>query len=116
MSSISQTAPVQHSRLDESEPILEAGRTLGVVGAGVMGQTLLRGLFDSGLVDRKQVWAAAKSQDSCERVAGDLGIPVERDYSERVPNAGVLLLCVKPDKWVRCWRIYEMPGCAKIPC
>ncbi|MDZ7639416.1 MAG: pyrroline-5-carboxylate reductase [Bryobacterales bacterium] len=81
-----------------SPPLLADGRTLGVVGAGVMGQTLLKGLLASGLVDARQIWAAAKSEESCQRVSASLGIPVERDYRARVPSAGVLLLCVKPSQ------------------
>ena len=77
-------------------PLLEPGRTLGVIGAGVMGQTLVKGLLNSGVVEREQVWAAAKSQASCDKVAGTLGISVETDYRGRIPATGILLLCVKP--------------------
>lgn len=84
----------------ESSPrsLLAESRTLGVIGAGVMGQTLLRGLLESGLVKHREVWAAAKSEESCRRVAASLSIAVERDYKARVPGAGILLLCVKPSQ------------------
>lgn len=78
--------------------LLAGSRTLGVIGAGVMGQTLIRGLLESGLVTREQVWAAAKSEESCKRVSAELGIAVQRDYRTMVGNAGVLLLCVKPSQ------------------
>lgn len=79
-------------------PLLLPGKTLGVIGAGVMGQTLLRGLLKSGLVDHSQVWAAAKSEETCAKVGQSLGIPAERDYRARIAHAGVLLLCVKPSQ------------------
>lgn len=76
--------------------VLSPGRTLGVIGAGVMGQAILGGLLRNGLVDRTQVWAAAKSDNSCRQVAESLGISVERDYLNRLPDSEILLLCVKP--------------------
>lgn len=76
--------------------LLPEGRTLGVIGAGVMGQTLLRGLLESGIVSPGEVWATTKSAESCKRVAASLGIEAECDYRPRVPSAGILLLCVKP--------------------
>ncbi len=78
--------------------LLADGRTLGVIGAGVMGQTLLRGLLQSGLVKHREVWATAKSEESCRRVESGLGISAQRDYKARVPEAGILLLCVKPSQ------------------
>ncbi len=84
--------------IDQSLPFLTAGQTLGVIGAGVMGQTLLRGLLQCGLVDRSQAWAAARTEDSCQKVSTALGIPVEMDYRARVPSTAVMLLCVKPSQ------------------
>jgi pyrroline-5-carboxylate reductase len=83
---------------DESTrvPVLGEGQTLGVIGAGVMGQTLIRGLLESKRVRRDQIWAAAKSESSCRKVTESLGIPVEVNYEERIPGAGFVLVCVKP--------------------
>jgi pyrroline-5-carboxylate reductase len=76
--------------------LLAPGRTLGVIGAGVMGRTLLQGLLDSGALTRDQAWASAKSPSTCEQVAATLGLPVETDYHARVAEADVILVCVKP--------------------
>jgi len=76
--------------------LLEPGRTLGVIGAGVMGQTLIKGLLEAGLVARRQIWATAKTQASCDEVAESLGIATIRDYREAASTAGILLVCVKP--------------------
>jgi len=86
---ISQTAQSQLRLLPE-------GRTLGVIGAGVMGQTLLGGLLESGLVSTADVWATTKSAESCKKVSASLGIVAECDYRAHIPSASVLLLCVKP--------------------
>lgn len=76
--------------------IIVKGKTLGVIGAGVMGRTLIQGLVESGAVERDRIWASAKTQASCAKVSAELGIPVETDYAARVPEADLLLLCVKP--------------------
>ena len=79
-----------------ASPLVGAGSSLGVIGAGVMGRTLLRGLLDTGAVTRDQVWAAAKSQSSCDAAAAELGVRVVTDCRALVPEADLLLLCVKP--------------------
>ena len=78
------------------EPLLPSGRTLGVVGAGVMGTTILRGLLDAGLVTRRQAWATAKTLATCEAVAESLGVETATEYGERLADAGIVVLCVKP--------------------
>jgi pyrroline-5-carboxylate reductase len=78
-------------------PVLVAkGKTLGVIGAGVMGRTLLRGLLDSGRVTKAQAWGSAKTEATCESASKELGIPVEVEYEHRLRNTGMLLICVKP--------------------
>ncbi len=77
-------------------PLLAPGRTLGIVGAGVMGTTILKGLLGAGLVTRRQVWATAKTSATCEEVARNLEIEAAKDYDGFVPDAGVVILCVKP--------------------
>ena|SRR5688572_4216099 len=76
--------------------LLEPGRTFGVIGTGVMGQTILKGLFDAGALRREDAWGAARSPATCESVARSLGIPVETDITARVPTADIIVLCVKP--------------------
>jgi len=82
--------------ISDPVPVIAAGTTLGVVGAGVMGQTLLRGLIASNLIPRDRLWAGDKSSAACDAVSADLDIPVEVDFQGRVPTADLILLCVKP--------------------
>ncbi|RPI15467.1 MAG: pyrroline-5-carboxylate reductase [Acidobacteriales bacterium] len=77
-------------------PVIAGGMTLGVIGAGVMGQTLIRGLFASGLIARDRLWAGDKNAATCESAGKAMEIPVELDFSGRVPGADLILICVKP--------------------
>jgi pyrroline-5-carboxylate reductase len=79
-------------------PLLEDGQTFGVIGTGVMGQTILKGLLDAGALGTHQAWGTARSAKTCEEASQTLGIPVERDVSARVSSAGMIVLCVKPSQ------------------
>lgn len=77
-------------------PLLSPGRTLGVIGSGVMGRTLLKGIFEAGLVARSDAWATAKTQASCDEIASELGIESPLDYGAKLAGAEIILVCVKP--------------------
>jgi len=82
-------------------PLVDRGQTLGVVGAGVMGHTLIKGLIESGAIAPDQIWASARTESTCQRAAAALGIAVEVSYQHRVPGAGLILVCVKPGQAAR---------------
>jgi pyrroline-5-carboxylate reductase len=89
--------PKERSKSQPAEtPLIADGMTLGVIGAGVMGQTLIKGLLASGLIARERVWAGEKNAATCESASRVLGIPVEADFPSRVPTADLILVCVKP--------------------
>jgi pyrroline-5-carboxylate reductase len=77
-------------------PVIADGRTLGIVGAGVMGQTLAKGLLASGLIEPERLWAGDKSAAACDAARHALHIPVETGFAARVPTADMILVCVKP--------------------
>jgi pyrroline-5-carboxylate reductase len=77
-------------------PVIADGMTLGVIGAGIMGQTLIKGLLASGLAGRGRLWAGDKNPATCESASQALEIPVEAGYQGRVPTADLILICVKP--------------------
>lgn len=76
--------------------VIADGRTLGIIGAGVMGQTLAKGLIESGLIEPERLWAGDKSAAACETARHTLHIPVETGFGGRVPAADIILVCVKP--------------------
>ena len=80
----------------EHTPVIARGLTLGVIGAGVMGRTLAKGILASGLIPRERMWAGDKHPAVCQSASQELGIPVELDYRPRIPTADLVLLCVKP--------------------
>ncbi|MFY9725768.1 MAG: pyrroline-5-carboxylate reductase [Bryobacteraceae bacterium] len=82
--------------LSTATAIIADGTTLGVMGAGVMGRTLIRGLLASGVIDPGRLWAGDKNAAAAEAASRELGIRVEVDYQHRVPTADLVLLCVKP--------------------
>ena len=73
-----------------------------------MGRTLLRGLFDAGLLTPAQAWATARTQASCDEVAAELGVGCFRagvlpgddtgdpGLDDRLRETDVVLICVKP--------------------
>src|ERR1051326_2302540 len=77
-------------------PVIADGMSLGIIGAGVMGQTLIRGLLGGNLVPRDRIWAGDKNSSTCETASAQLGIPVESDFQSRVSGADLILMCVKP--------------------
>ncbi|MEQ1869560.1 MAG: pyrroline-5-carboxylate reductase [Vicinamibacterales bacterium] len=82
-------------------PLLSGTDTFGVIGTGVMGRTILKGLFDAGALTRDRAWGTARSAASCEAAADALGIAVETDVRDRIPGAGVIVLAVKPAQAAR---------------
>jgi pyrroline-5-carboxylate reductase len=78
-------------------PVIGESGTLGVIGAGVMGQTLLRGLLSNKLIAREKVWAGDKNPATCAAASEALGIDVDSDFHSRVAAADLILLCVKPN-------------------
>lgn len=75
--------------------VLSHGK-LGVIGAGVMGSALIRGLLDRNVVRAEQVWAAARTEASCREVEARLGVTACTDYQKALKDSEVILICVKP--------------------
>jgi pyrroline-5-carboxylate reductase len=76
--------------------LLEPGRSLGVIGVGVMGKAILRGLLDAEALAPDQAWGTSRSAQTCASTSAELGVTVERDIAHLVPSADIVVLCVKP--------------------
>jgi pyrroline-5-carboxylate reductase len=87
----------KQSESHQAVPVIGENATLGVIGAGVMGQTILRGLLSGKLVAHDRVWAGDKNDSTCEAASKALGIVVDSDFHSRVPGADLIILCVKPN-------------------
>jgi pyrroline-5-carboxylate reductase len=85
-----------HKNTHVTTPVVADGMTLGVIGAGVMGQTLLSGLIDSGVISKDRLWAGDKNPSACSKATEALGVAAETDFQHRVPTADLILICVKP--------------------
>lgn len=72
---------------------------LGVIGAGVMGTALLRGILESGLLKPCQLRAAVGSAASRDRVRAALPLEVENGYRDAwLADTDVFLVCTKPNR------------------
>jgi pyrroline-5-carboxylate reductase len=72
------------------------GKKVAVIGAGKLGEALIKGMIDAGIVRKEQFIATAAHRERIERIAGQLGIATTLSNGEAVRQARVVLLCVKP--------------------
>jgi pyrroline-5-carboxylate reductase len=82
---------MQAPSLDRKAVIM---KTLGIVGAGAIGQALLRGL-KAGAAPYT-LWAATRTPESAARIEREFSITATDAYDRLVPATNVVLLCVKP--------------------
>jgi pyrroline-5-carboxylate reductase len=73
-------------------------KTLGVIGVGVMGQALVRGLLSKGVLRSEQVWGTERNEAQCQAVHKLLGIPMTTQCADLLARTDIILLCVKPNK------------------
>ena len=74
------------------------GKTIGIVGAGTMGQALIKGLLAHG-VPRRALVAADSSAPACARARRAFRIAVAGDARECLRRCDVLILAVKPQQF-----------------
>ena len=69
--------------------------TLAIIGAGNMGEALLRGLLRSGWITPERV-VCADVPERCELIRATHGVRVTSDNVEAVTGADIVVLAVKP--------------------
>ena len=69
---------------------------LGIVGAGVMGRTLIKALLEKQLIEPSRVWIGARAKGSADGVASEFGITASENYGPLARQTEIILLCVKP--------------------
>lgn len=70
--------------------------TFGVVGAGNMGQALIRGALQASLLPPENIVAADLRVDVLDTLRAELGIQVTTDSVALIRQADVVLLAIKP--------------------
>lgn len=76
--------------------ILEGNKTLTLIGAGTMGEAILRGILRAGKLSPSQVFASDLRADALADLAKRHGIRTTTDNLEAARAATVVLVCVKP--------------------
>lgn len=69
---------------------------LAVIGAGKMGETLIKALLDAKMLAADQIATTVKHASRIDEVAVRLGVRVMLDNREAIDSAEAILLCVKP--------------------
>lgn len=72
------------------------GKRVAFLGAGNMGEALIKGLAQAGLVPAASITAADPRRDHLEQVAKRYGIRAVADNAALVGGADVIILAVKP--------------------
>lgn len=73
-----------------------ARQKIAVLGAGKLGETLVRALVEAKVVQADQITATTRHPETAERKAKSLGIRVVTDNAAAAKDADVLIVSVKP--------------------
>ena len=73
-------------------------RSLAVLGAGKLGETLIRGLLDAGVVSAGRVTVTAAHAERVAKLGAALGVRGAASNLEAVRGADLVLLAVKPQQ------------------
>lgn len=71
-------------------------QTMGIIGAGVMGQTFIKALLNQGGLSPQHLWACAKTEKTCQHVENSFNISAKQSPNDFLNNTKVLFLSVKP--------------------
>jgi pyrroline-5-carboxylate reductase len=69
---------------------------IAVIGAGKLGEALIAGMMDAGIVKKDQFIATAAHQERIDLIQKNFGIKVTLSNGEAVRKSQLVLLCVKP--------------------
>jgi len=72
------------------------GKVVGFIGAGNMGEVLIRGLIQSGKVQKTDIIASDASPDRLNYISNTYGIRTSTSNVEVVENASIVIIAVKP--------------------
>lgn len=69
---------------------------IAVIGAGKLGEALIGGMLDAGIVKKDQFIATAAHRQRIDAVKKKLGVKVTLSNGDAVRKSHIVLLCVKP--------------------
>lgn len=75
---------------------MKLNKKITVIGAGKIGQTIIKALIESGMVLQSDVTATAGHQSTIDMVSAELGINTTLDNVAACKDADIIFLCVKP--------------------
>ncbi len=87
-------------RTPTPRPRSRARLRLAVLGAGQLGETLIRGMIEAGLTDARSVTVTTLHKARSRDLARRLGVRAAASNAEAVQGAQVVLLVVKPQQVV----------------
>ena len=90
------------------------GKTVGFVGAGNMGEALIRGLVESNVVPAERILVADVRTDRVHQLADQYGLRAVAGNAALVSGADVIILAVKPQIMTSVLR-ETMPALTKRP-
>jgi pyrroline-5-carboxylate reductase len=73
-----------------------SGKAVGFIGAGNMGEILIRGLIQSGKVSKSKILACDVSKDRLDHISKTYGIKTTLSDKELVKKASIIIIAVKP--------------------
>ena len=73
-----------------------SGKVVGIIGAGNMGEVLIRGLIQSGRVAKSDIITSDVSQDRLTYMSKTYGLRTTASNVELVENASIIIIAVKP--------------------
>lgn len=75
-----------------------ASPRLAIIGAGKLGETLLKGLLDADTIERQSVRLSTAHPERARAVAERHGVTAVPDNASAARDADIVLLCVKPQQ------------------
>jgi pyrroline-5-carboxylate reductase len=81
--------------------MLDADRSLCIVGCGTMGEAIVGGLLRAGWIEPRQICATTRRPEPAERLQERLGISAGTDNVSAMRDAQVIILCLKPQRFAK---------------
>jgi pyrroline-5-carboxylate reductase len=72
------------------------GKVVGIIGAGNMGEILIRGLIQSGKVNKADIIASDISQDRLDYISKTYGVKTTDSNIKLLEEASIVVIAVKP--------------------